>query len=245
MRYFYMQEFWIMEQKTLRIQPRDVAIFKFLDKVGYAPISQIVSSLGVEVNDNEKSQAALVRRLSQLQQFSYIKTFSTQNGNYYALDKKSRGDNHLITSIKLDQLPHHDFLSQLFLLVQNNPLCFNVVSEREVITNYKTIGKSGKVPDMIINDWIIEYERTSKSVMASRDVVDYWTCRERRRLCIIYETNEIHNRYNGLLNPRVKLLSRVNYTDIFQIIGASELVQTQENNKIDYEVINAIRSKYL
>lgn len=232
-----------MEHKTLRVQPRDVEILKFLDKVGYAPISQIVASLSIEVN--EKSEATILRRVSLLQKFGYIKIFSTQNGNYYALDKKGRGDNHLITSIKLDQLFHHDFLTGLFLLVQNNPLCFNVLSEREVITSYKIIGKNGKVPDMIINDWIIEYERTSKSVRASQDVIDYWTLRERRLLCVIYETNEIYNRYSSLINPRVKLLSRVDYKDIFKIIGGNEFAQVEYNNKVDDDLLTAIRSKYL
>ena len=230
-----------MEKQALRIQLRDVEILKFLDHVGYAPVSQIVEAIGADISE----KATLVKRLNLLCKSSYLKTFATQNGSYYALARKGRGDNNLITSIKLDQLPHHDFLTQLFLLVKNNPKCFQLLSEREVINSYKTVGKNGKVPDMIINDWIIEYERTSKSIRASRDVVDYWTSRERKMLCVIYETNEIKNRYSGLLNPRVKLLAREDFNDIFQVLGSSMLEQSIDNNKADDEFLNAIRRKYL
>ena len=230
-----------MEQQTLRIQPRDVAVLKFLDRVGYAPLSKIIEALGADIAE----KATLVRRLSVLCRFRYLKIFPTQNGSYYALAIKGRGDNNLIISIKLDQLSHHDFLTDLFILVQNNYKCFQLLSEREVINCYKTVGNSGKVPDMIINDWIIEYERTSKSVRSSRDVVDYWTSRERRRLCVIYETKEIKNRYSRLLNPRVKLLSREDYNDIFQILGSSVDEQSIDNDKADDDFLNTIRSKYL
>ncbi len=231
----------VMQQQTLRIQPRDIEVLKFLDMVGYAPVGQIAEAVGAGVSE----KTTLMRRLSLLCKSNYLKRFPTQNGSYYALARKGRGSNNLIISIKLDQLQHHDFLTQLFLLVQNNPKCFQLLSEREVINTYKTIGKNGKVPDMIINDWIIEYERTSKSVRSSRDVVDYWTSRERKMLCVIYETNEIKNRYSLLLNPRVKLLAREDFNDIFQIVGSSMVEQSIDNNKADDAVLNAIRSKYL
>lgn len=60
---------------------------------------------------------------------------------------------------------------------------------------------------MVINDWIIEYERTNKSTTDSKAVVDYWTGEQGKHLCVIFETEEIKNRYNVLLNPRVKLLA--------------------------------------
>ena len=206
--------------KVLRVQARDVDILKFLDRVGYANIEQITLSLGEDAS--EKAQAAILRRLYLLRRFDYIKAFATQYGNYYAVAYKGKGENPLINSIKLDQLSHHNFLIDLFIFVKNHPICKEIVSEREAIGAYKLVGKKGKIPDMIVNNWIIEYERTSKSVTDSKDVVHHWTIKEGRNLCVIYETNEIKNRYTALLNPRVKLLSRSDYKNIIKILSSNE-----------------------
>ncbi len=92
---------------------------------------------------------------------------------------------------------------------------------------------------------ISENLNSKNGIRSSRDVVDYWTSRERRRLCVIYETKEIKNRYSRLLNPRVKLLSREDYNDIFQILGSSVDEQSIDNDKADDDFLNTIRSKYL
>ncbi len=212
------------KSEKLRVQPRDVVILKFLDRVGYANVEQI--SLATGMPGDNKSQAAILRRLYLLRRFGYVKAFSTHFGNYYALDNKARGDNQLIVSIKLDQLSHHDFLISLFLLVQNE----SVLSEREAIATYKIVGKKGKVPDMVINDWIIEYERTNKSMSDCRAVVDYWTSKEGKNLCVIYETEEIKNRYTQLLNPRVKLLARADYMGILKFLSSNTQVLMPDIN---------------
>ncbi len=201
--------------QKLFIQPRDVVVFKFLDRVGYANLVQISRAAGTD--GGEKAQAAVLRRLYLLRRFGYIRTFSTHQGNYYGLETKSKMDNELISSIKLDQIKHHDFLIDLLFVVQGEP---DVLSEREVIAKFKVVGKKGKIPDMVINDWVIEYERTNKSVVDSQSVVKYWTEEQGKKLCIIYETEEIKNRYTALLNPRVRLLARSNYADILHVLAA-------------------------
>ena len=231
------------DSKTIRIQDRDIVILQFLDKVGYANINQITISLNEDLNDTTIN--SVKRRLNILSKNIYLKIFSTQHGNYYALAKNGRLENQIITSIKFDQLPHHDYLTNLFLFVYNNPKCFQVLSERQVIASYKTVGKNGKVPDMIINDWIIEYERSNKSVSSSIDVVDYWTSREGRNLCVIYDKEEIRNRYSKILNPRVKLLSSLDYKDIFEILGTNRDDYSLQNSKTDVEFLNSIKNKYL
>jgi hypothetical protein len=239
-----------MEQKNvkrseiLRVQPRDVVILKFLDRVGYANVKQVAIATGTD--GGEKSQAAVMRRLYLLRRFKYVKTFSTHQGNYYALDNKARGDNQLISSIKLDQLQHHDFLIELFLLVQNNTMCSYVVSEREAIATYKIVGKKGKVPDMVINDCIIEYERTNKSVADCKAVVDYWTSDQGKQLCIIYASDEIKNRYTALLNPRVILLARANYSDILRVIANLQPanVATDNSEQKNNDFLTNIKNKY-
>lgn len=207
-----------LRSEKLFVQPRDIEIFKFLDRVGYANLSQVtrfITSL-----DDEKTQAALLRRLYLLRRFGYIKTMSTHAGNYYLLDTKAKLENTLISSIKLDQLEHHDFLTELFFIVRHES---SVLSEREAIANFKIVGKKGKIPDMVINDWIIEYERTNKSVMDSRSVVDYWTAEQGKNLCVIYANEEIKNRYMSLVNPRVKLLAKADYKNILSVLKASNL----------------------
>ncbi len=213
------------KSERLRIQPRDVTILKFLDRVGYANVEQVTLATGM--SGDSKSQAAILRRLYLLRRFGYVKAFSTHFGNYYALDNKGRGNNQLITSIKLDQLSHHDFLIALFLLVKDE----NVLSEREAIANYKVVGKRGKVPDMVINDWIIEYERTNKSMTDCIAVVDYWTSKEGKNLCVIYETDEIKNRYAQLLNPRVKLMARVDYSGILGFLSSNVQITSDADIK--------------
>ena len=100
------------KSEKLLIQERDISVFGFLDRIGYANLEQITAWLGLS---GEKSQAAVLRRLYLLRRFGYLKVFSTQNGNYYALDKLAQGENALIKAIKLEQLPHHNFLTELFL----------------------------------------------------------------------------------------------------------------------------------
>lgn len=241
--------------KKIYIQQRDVNILKFLDRVGYANVVQITkatmgtTTISTSINDDSKSQAAVLRRLYLLRRFEYIKIFSTHHGNYYALTNKSKGENQLISSIKLDQLLHHDFLIELFLLI-NKKLDSTqyVLSEREVITTYKIVGKKGKIPDMIINDWIIEYERTNKSAADCKSVVDYWTSEQGKHLCVIYETEEIKNRYTTLLNPRVKLLARKNYTDILLLLTNQQdaLINYNNNEQVNDNSYRAeIKNKYL
>jgi len=235
----FLKEFIIMKQdkpktrisKVLRVQERDIVILKFLDRVGYANIEQITLSLGEDAS--EKAQAAILRRLYLLRRFDYIKAFATQYGNYYAVAYKGKGENSLINNIKLDQLAHHNFLTELFIFVKDNPICTEIVSEREAIAMYKVVGKKGKIPDMIVNNWVIEYERTSKSVTDSKDVVHHWTIKEGRNLCVIYETNEIKNRYTTLLNPRVKLLSRSDYKNIIKILSSNEPEELSYNEMFE------------
>lgn len=213
--------------ETLKIQKRDMEIFKFLNRVGYANLKHI--SIAINNLETEKLQATLLRRLYLLRRFNYIKTFSTHLGNYYALDKKGKLNLSLIESVKLDQLEHHDFLNELFFYVQNE----NVISEREVISTHKIIGKKGKIPDMIINDWIIEYERTCKSLTDAKSVVEYWTIEQGKNLCVIYETEEIKNKYSNFLNQKITLLARNDYKKILSIIKPNNNEQTNDKQTIN------------
>ena len=199
------------------IQARDVEIFSFLDRVGYATVAQIAQFIG---GGDEKSQAAVLRRLYVLRRFGYVKTFSTHMGIYFALDFKGRGNNVIISTIKLDQLKHHDFLTELFFIAHEAGS--RIVSERECIAQFKVVGKKGKVPDMVINDWIIEYERTSKSVADSRDVVSYWVHQCNKQLCVIYANNEIKARYEAFLARGVVLLSKDDYKSILGALSGQE-----------------------
>lgn len=189
--------------KKVTVQKRDFEIFWFLDRVGYATVEQIAKLVA---SGDEKSQAAILRRLYVLRRFGYVKTFSTHMGIYFALDGKGKGEHALISTIKLDQLQHHDFLTELFFIAHNAGV--HVVSERECIARFKVVGKKGKIPDMVINDWIIEYERTSKSVADSRAVVIHWVHQQSKKLCIIYANNEIKARYEAFLAPGVALLPK-------------------------------------
>lgn len=228
-----------LRSEKLLVQERDLVIFKFLDRVGYANLEQVTRAVGLD--GGEKAQQAIIRRLYLLRRFEYLKVFSTQKGNYYALTNKSKIDNALISTIKLDQLQHHDFLTELFFVVQSQVL----LSERECISQYKVVGKKGKVPDMVINDWIIEYERTNKSVADCKAVVDYWTSEKAQNLCVVYEIDEIKNRYSALLNPRVKLLASSEYANIMALLGGAKLDKgSDEQGSSGAEYVENIVNKY-
>lgn len=216
--------------EKIYIQQRDVDILKFLDRVGYANVAQIAKATGTD--GNIKAQNAVLRRLYLLRRFKYIKIFSTHHGNYYALDTIAQGDNRLITSIKLDQLVHHDYLINLFLNVQQHDNSHEILSEREVISKLKIVGKSGKIPDMIINNWIIEYERTNKSAKDCSEMLMYWMYNQNKHVCIIYETEEIKNRYTKLINEnnnQVQLVNSNNIDKILQII-TQKVPETKESD---------------
>jgi len=219
----------------LRVQERDLEIFKFLDRVGYANQEQITQAV-CNISD-EKSQAAILRRLYLLRRFEYLTVFSTQKGVYYTLTRKSKLNNALISTIKLDQLPHHDFLIELFFCVQDE----QILSERECIATFKVVGKKGKVPDMVINDWIIEFERTNKSVADCKSVVDYWTVEQGKNLCIIYDSEQIKNRYSGLINSRVRLIESQKVTQILQSLRDDD---NTNNGNNDY-ILKDIKNKYM
>jgi hypothetical protein len=189
--------------KKLMLQERDMDIFSFLDRVGYANVEQISRFF---FKGDEKHQATLLRRLHLLRRFGYVKSFNTHMGVYFALALKGKGDNALIKNIKLDQLKHHDFLTDLFFVCMGG--FADVLSERECITQFKVVGRKGHVPDMIVNDWIIEYERTSKSVPDSKAMAYYWLYEQKRQLCIIYDTEEIRKRYSEFLGADVVLISK-------------------------------------
>ena len=206
------------KSEKIHIQERDVAIFEFLNRVGYASVEQLAQF--IEGSDSEKAQGVMLRRLYLLRRFEYIKVFHTHLGNYYALTSKSKLSNQLISGVKFDQLPHHNFLISLFYVVRG---C-EVLTEREVLAKYKVIGQKGKIPDMIINGWIIEYERTNKSVVDCKAVLDYWTIDKNKRMCIIYEDDEIRNRYQRLIvnSSKVLLLSRRDYQSILNVLNNRE-----------------------
>jgi hypothetical protein len=235
--------------KTITIQERDIVIFRFLSRVGYANIEQV--NIALNGTNNKRDELAILRRLYILRRFNYIKVFSTYIGNYYALDKKcDLGTLPLIKSIKLDQLEHHDFLTDLFLFTQQE----NILSEREVIAKYKVVGRKGKIPDMVINDWIIEFERSSKSVTDTMAVVNYWTIEQNKNLCVIYNNNEIRNRYTSLLNPKLKLLDKKDYKNILtttKILVENNQVSPELTTKIEDtktsilpKVVNSFLDKY-
>jgi hypothetical protein len=202
------------KSEKIYIQERDIAIFEFLNRVGYANLVQVTKF--VTDTDDEKTQNAIMRRLYLLRRFDYIKTFNTQMGVYYALTSKSKLSNQLISGVRFDQLPHHNFLLSLFYEVKH---C-DVLTEREVLAKYKVIGKKGKIPDMLINDWVIEYERTNKNNVDCKAVLDYWVLENSKKICIIYEQDEIRNRYERLItNPaKVALLSSRDYKNILNVL---------------------------
>lgn len=213
--------------EALKIQQRDIDIFKFLDRVGYANLDHVTTAIyGL---NTDKEQSSIKRRLPLLRRFGYIKVFQTHLGNYYSLDKKGKVNNPLITSIKLDQLEHHNFLNDLFLHVQSE----QVVSEREVIFRYKVVGKKGRIPDMIINEWIIEFERSSKNNVDTQEMIFHWTVEQGKNLCVIYQNEEIKNRYSKLLNPRVKLLAKAKYQEILNIINGDKINNNLEHANFD------------
>jgi hypothetical protein len=215
----------------LQVQQRDMVIFRFLDRVGYANLEHI--TIAIMMDSSEKNQATILRRLYLLRRFNYVKVFASHLGNYYALDKKGKINLTILESIKLDQLEHHNFLIDLFFHVENE----EILSEREVIAKYKIVGKKGKIPDMIINDWIIEYERSCKSLADAKSVIDYWTIEQDKNLCVIYNTEEIKNKYTQLLNPKVKLLSKSHYKEILIITGSKIKVEAKEITQLEIEEI--------
>ena len=131
----------------------------------------------------------------------------------------------------------------MFLEVQQHDIKHEVVSEREAIAKYKVVGKSGKIPDMVINDWIIEYERTNKSTKDCQETINYWIYNQSKQLCVIYETEEIKNRYEKLItNQRVQLIASNNILKILQLIsnGIQENYQnnTQNLQELNYNIKN-------
>jgi hypothetical protein len=206
----------IMGVKKIALQERDLEILQFLDRVGYANVKQVAKFVG----NGEKSESGVLQRLYMLRRFGYVRTETTHRGNYFFLSYKGKGNNPLIFTFKLDQLLHHDFLTELYFLSHNKA---EVLSERECIAKFKIVGKKGKIPDMVIGEWIIEFERTNKSVEDCRSVVDFWTIEQGQKLCVIYENNEIRNRYSGLLNPRVRLIAKDEYANILGVLGISGL----------------------
>jgi hypothetical protein len=195
--------------KKIIIQERDIRIFNFLDRVGYANIEQIAEF-------TETTKTAVLQRVYQLVKFSYLHIFYSANGNYYGLTRKTKGENTLITSINYNQLPHHDFLTNLFLVVKDTE---NTMSEREAIAKYKVVGRKGKIPDMIIQDVVIEYERTNKSTTESQELVNYWLS-QNARLVIIYDSEQIKNRYTSLISSsNIQLISRLESKNILSIIN--------------------------
>lgn len=200
-----------MGVKKIALQERDLEILKFLDRVGYANVGQVAKFVG----NSAKSESGVLQRLYMLKRFGYVRTETTHRGNYFFLSYKGKGNNPLIFTFKLDQLLHHDFLTELFYLVHDK---VEVLSERECIAKFKVVGKKGKIPDMVIGDWIIEFERTNKSVADCKAVVDFWTVEQGQKLCVIYENNEIRNRYAGLLNPRMRLVAKDEYSSILQVL---------------------------
>ncbi|MCE2706818.1 MAG: hypothetical protein LW807_07060 [Proteobacteria bacterium] len=226
------------EKLKLIIQERDIIIFKFLDRIGYANVVQITES--VDNIHEEKLQASIQRRLAKLQYFKYIKVFSTHLGNYYALDKMARLSNGVIPSIKLDQLAHHNFLTKLFFIAKDE----DVISEREAIAQFKLVGREGKVPDMVINECIIEYERTKKNIESSKAVVDYWTIEQNKLLCVIYETEDIKNRYSKLMNSKTILLSSKDYINIISVINNIKSGLLIDNPACISNINNSVLDKY-
>jgi len=219
------------KSEKLYIQERDVTIFEFLNRVGYANVGQI--ALCILGSGDDKAQNAMLRRLYVLRRFEYLKVFHTHMGNYYALTSKSKLSNQLISGVKFDQLPHHNFLLALFDIVRG----YDVLTEREVLARYKTVGKKGKIPDMIIDDWIIEYERTPKSNADCKSLLDYWIVDHNKNVCIIYEDLEIRNRYQRYITDpaKVRLLAKADYLRIINELKESETpvaVEPEEQTEV-------------
>ena len=212
------------KSEKLHIQERDVKIFEVLNRVGYANLEQITKF--ILDSDNEKDQNAILRRLYLLRRFDYVQVMHTHMGGYYALTRRSKMQNELIRGVKLDQLPHHNFLLELFYTVRH---C-DVLTEREVLARYKIVGQKGKIPDMVVNGWVIEYERTNKSAADCGALFKYWTADKNKKVCLIYETEEIRNRYERAIidKSKVVLLDRRNYKSILNVLNIEVVLPTKE-----------------
>ena len=213
------------KSEKIKIQERDTQIFNFLDRIGYANIQQITHML------KNYTEAAILRRLYLLRRFKYLKVFSTHLGYYYALDKLGKVQNCILKSINFDQIENHNFLVELFFSLTE----FDVLTERECIAKYKLIGRNGKIPDMIVNDIIIEYKRDNRTPSQSVDLVNYWTIQEQKTLCIICDNDAIKNRYIPHLNPKLRLLLKKDFTQLKYIITspkAEAVKPVSENNQV-------------
>lgn len=159
-----------LKKRTVRLQEKDITMFEFIGKFGFATTGQIHEYLGGSLN-------SLKTRLSHLVNDGYLvnhRIFFSKPSVYTITKKANLTDLSIVKDINLRDYYHDLLVIDIFLKTRTNFI--NYTTEKMIRAERGGVGKKGRIPDLVgyMEDKAIavEVDRTDKSIERLRKIVD-------------------------------------------------------------------------
>jgi hypothetical protein len=159
------------KHRSVRLKDKDLLLFDFIAKFGFASVDQLHSYLGGSIN-------SLKTRLSHLVNDGYLvnhRIFFSQPSVYTVTAKANRTELGLTKNINLRDYEHDMLVIDVFLKLRGRFASY--ASEKMIRASRGVgVGKSGRIPDLVgyLDDEksiAIEVDRTDKSLDRLRAIV--------------------------------------------------------------------------
>lgn len=184
----------IAKHRTVRLKEKDINLFNFISKFGFATVEQINSHLGGSIN-------SLKTRLSHLVNDGYLLNHRIFYGkpSVYTVTQKACSENlSVVKQISVGKYEHDLLVIDVFLKLQN--LFVEYSTERMIRSERGVgIGKKGRIPDLKgtthnNKSIAIEVDRTDKSLDRLRAIIaSYALIGEIDEIWFICSSNLIFN----------------------------------------------------
>lgn len=159
------------KHRSVRLKDKDLLLFDFIAKFGFATVNQLHSYLGGSLN-------SLKTRLSHLVNDGYLvnhRIFFSQPSVYTVTVKSNRTELGLVKNINLKNYEHDILVIDVFLALRDR--FTHYASEKMVRAKRGVgVGKSGRLPDLVGytsngKSIAIEVDRTDKSLDRLKGIV--------------------------------------------------------------------------
>lgn len=152
----------VKKERTIRIKDKDLELFNFIARFGFATVNQIHAYLGNSIN-------SLKTRLSHLVNDGYLvnhRIFFNRPSVYTITKKSNLTALNIVQEINLRDYLHNTLVTEIFLKIKDDFVDYT--TERMLRAERGIgVGKSGRIPDLIGHTYgeqtiAIEVDRTDK-----------------------------------------------------------------------------------
>ena len=224
------------KDKPVLINARDLLIFDFVERFGFATATQVQRFIGDGQNSIKARLAALVRE----DYLTNQRLFYAKPSVYSVTEKANLLDLNLVKKMDLNDYEHDLLVIDVFLQLRH---MFSGFASERIIRKRRGVGvgKSGRIPDFIAYldgglTVAIEVDRRAKSIERLQKIVDEYIADDKyNEVWFICASQFIHNSLSRVTtNAKIKLFS------LEDVLSGTELLYTFQEPELDGEVARVL-----